>query len=179
MTVPTPIRLFFRFFRIGLFTVGGGYAMVPIIEHEIAVSENSLSREDVARYVLIAQSAPGPIAVNTALLIGNSLAGPAGAALSALGMILPSVAVILLVAGNAQAIFSSEFGLSAFRGIRATVFSLIVLTALRQGKRNRSTFLVLLAVMWFLALAFFGVSPYMVVLVSMLLGIAREFIKKQ
>lgn len=84
------MRLFVQFFRIGLFTIGGGYAMVPIIEHEISTTSKLLSKAEIDHVLLVAQSAPGPIAVNTAFLIGCHIGGWKGAVATCLGVSLPS-----------------------------------------------------------------------------------------
>ncbi|MFO8041826.1 MAG: chromate transporter [Alkalispirochaeta sp.] len=169
--------LFFRFFRIGLVTVGGGYAMVPIIEHEIAAGDNSLSQREITQNLLIAQSAPGPIAINTALLIGRSLAGARGAAAAAIGVALPAFVIILLIARSFQAILELPAATPIFGGIRAAVVILIGLAAWRLGFRSRSWFLAISAGIWFVLLAWFGVSPYAVVLLAVFTGIGREYLR--
>ncbi|MFW5695593.1 MAG: chromate transporter [Alkalispirochaeta sp.] len=167
--------IFFRFFRIGLFTVGGGYAMVPIIEHEIAAGENSLTRHEITQNLLIAQSAPGPIAINTALLIGRSLLGVRGAVAASLGVALPAFMIILLIAGNFGIILDQPAAPAIFGGIRAAVVVLIGLAAWRLGYRSRSWFLVMSSLVWFTLLAWFQLSPYVIVLLAVLTGIIREY----
>ena len=90
-------ELFGTFFKIGAFTFGGGYAMVALLEHEFVEEKRWLTREEFLDMVAIAESTPGPVAVNSATYIGYKLAGVAGAAASTLAVCLPSFAVIYLI----------------------------------------------------------------------------------
>ena len=90
-------ELFSSFARIGGFTFGGGYAMVALLEHEFVEEKRWLTREEFLDMVAIAESTPGPVAVNSATYIGYKLAGVAGAASSTLAVCLPSFAVIYLI----------------------------------------------------------------------------------
>ena len=90
-------ELFCTFFKIGAFTFGGGYAMVALLEHEFVEEKRWLTREEFLDMVAIAESTPGPVAVNSATYIGYKLAGAAGAAASTLAVCLPSFAVISLI----------------------------------------------------------------------------------
>ena len=90
--------LFISFLKIGAFTFGGGYAMVPLIEREVIDNRGWVQREDFLDLLTIAQSAPGPIALNTAVFVGYRIAGIWGALSSLLGIVIPSFTIILLVA---------------------------------------------------------------------------------
>ncbi|MGD9604664.1 MAG: chromate transporter [Bacilli bacterium] len=91
------LELFFVFFSIGLFTIGGGYAMIPMIEDQV-VSRGWLTYEEMLNFFAIAESTPGPFAVNSATLVGFTQGGYFGAFLATLGVILPSFIIILIIA---------------------------------------------------------------------------------
>lgn len=120
------LQLFLTFARIGAFTFGGGYAMIPLIQKETAEKRGWVSPEDILDVVAIAESTPGPIAINAATFIGYKTAGITGAACATLGVVLPS---FLLIAGLAvllqqfQALRPVRY---AFWGIRAGVLALIL-----------------------------------------------------
>ncbi|ORC38414.1 hypothetical protein B4O97_01255 [Marispirochaeta aestuarii] len=173
------MRLFVQFFRIGLFTIGGGYAMVPIIEHEISTTAKLLSKAEIDHVLLVAQSAPGPIAVNTAFLIGRHIGGWKGAVATCLGVSLPSFLIILLIAIHLSGFFELPEVMSSFRGIRGAVVALIALTGIRVARRTFSVFLVILAVIWFLLLILTGINPYQIVALSVAAGLVREFLRRR
>ena len=93
------LDLFLVFFRIGLFTIGGGYAMLPLIEREVVDGRRWLGGEDFLNVLAIAQSLPGPIAVNTAVFVGYKTRGLAGAVFAVLGTVMPSFLCMTIIAG--------------------------------------------------------------------------------
>ena len=118
------LRLFFTFFKIGLFTFGGGYAMLPLIEQEV-VGNGWMSVEDMVDFVAVSESTPGPFAVNISTYVGAETAGVAGAFFATLGVVLPSFLVILIVA-KCYAKFRSSRAVGGFLyGLRPTVAGLI------------------------------------------------------
>lgn len=92
------LEAFSIFFKIGAFTIGGGYAMVPLIENEIVTKRNWIAKEDFIDLLAISQSAPGILAVNISIFIGYRLRGIRGSIITALGTILPSFLIILAIA---------------------------------------------------------------------------------
>ena len=92
------LKLFISFFKIGAFTFGGGWAMIPLIEREVVDKQNWIRREDFVDALAIAQSLPGVLAVNISILIGNKLRGLKGCLMATLGTILPSFLIILAIA---------------------------------------------------------------------------------
>lgn len=120
------LRLFGIFFKIGAFTFGGGYAMIPLIQYETAEKRDLIAREEIADIVAIAESTPGPIAVNSATFIGYRAAGVLGAAAATLGVALPSLAIILCIAFFLRRVMDYRVVRYAFFGIRAGVLALIV-----------------------------------------------------
>ena len=92
------LRLFGIFFKIGAFTFGGGYAMIPLIEHETAEKRNLIDKEEISDIVAIAESTPGPIAINSATFVGYRSCGILGAAFATAGVVLPSLILITVIA---------------------------------------------------------------------------------
>ncbi|NCN04911.1 MAG: chromate transporter [Spirochaetales bacterium] len=160
------LALFTRFFRIGLFTLGGGYAMIPLIQHEISTASNLLTHDEVSDVLLIAQSAPGPIAVNTAVMVGYKALGTRGALATGLGVILPSFLVILSIALWFMPYTDLPQVVSAFRGILGLVVSLIVFAAWKVSLHHINWFLVLGTLAWLSLMIFVQVNPYLIVLLS-------------
>lgn len=119
------IQLFISFFKIGAFTFGGGYAMIPLIQREVVSKKHWLEESDFMDMLALAQSAPGPISLNTAVFVGNCLRGKRGSLASALGIILPSFVIILLIA-LVFTEFKNNPGVErVFKGIRPAVVALI------------------------------------------------------
>jgi chromate transporter len=117
--------------------------------------------------------------VNTALVVGIRVAGPIGGFLSALGVILPSFAIILVVAMNFASFHSIPVVEAVFRGIRATVVALIAAAGVRLARERPELFTILLALLGFAALAFLHVNPFVLVLVFIAIGILRSFIAER
>ena len=120
------LPLFLTFLKIGAFTFGGGYAMIPLIQRETVEGRKWITDEDVLEIIAIAESTPGPIAVNSATFVGSHVAGVPGAACATLGVILPSFVIILIVAGLLDAFQHLRVIQYAFFGIRAGVLALIL-----------------------------------------------------
>ena len=122
----TKLQLFLTFARIGAFTFGGGYAMIPLIQKETVEKHGWVSAEDILDVVAIAESTPGPIAINAATFIGRKTAGRAGAACATLGVVLPSFLIISVLSFVLQQFEQLRPVRWAFWGIRAGVLALIL-----------------------------------------------------
>ena len=121
--------LFIEFFKIGLFTFGGGYAMIPVISDEV-ISHAWMLESEVINFVAIAESTPGPIAVNMATLIGTQQAGILGAIFATLGVVLPAFIIILIVASVLSGLLKFAGVQGFLSGVRPVVISLIMVTGL-------------------------------------------------
>ena len=121
------LKLFWTFFKIGLFTFGGGYAMIPLIQEEVT-KNGWLTAEEVIDIVGIAESTPGPIAVNLATFVGTSQMGFLGALVATLGVILPSFIIILLIAIIFKKIMDNKYVKSILKGINPVIIGLILAT---------------------------------------------------
>lgn len=124
-------KLFYIFAKIGTFTLGGGYAMIPLIQREIVDNEKWLDEDEFLNMIALAQAAPGIIAVNSAIFIGYRLSGWKGLIASVLGAILPSFVIILLIAmvfRNIREIAAVE---AVMKGMRPAVLALLAATVVR------------------------------------------------
>ena len=168
------MQLFWSFFKIGSFTLGGGYAMVPLIQREVARKE-WLGEEEFAEMLGIAQSAPGPIALNTAVFVGYKTHGIKGVLSAGLGIILPSFIAILLIA-LVFTDFKNHPGVErVFKGIRPAVVALIAAPIWNIGKAagiTRKT--VIIPVLAAALIWLCNISPVHVVLAAMIGGLGWE-----
>lgn len=130
----TLLGLFAVFFRIGLLTFGGGYAMLPLIRQEV-LSRGWLDEQTLLRFIGICESTPGPIAVNMATFVGSTRAGLAGAACATLGVVLPALLVMLLIAAVLKGFRENALVRSAMSGIRPVVAGMILAAGLWTAAR--------------------------------------------
>ncbi len=120
------LKLFTTFFKIGLFSFGGGFAMIPLIQREVIERHKWIDGKDFVDMLVLAQSTPGPIAVNTAVFVGYKTRGVGGAIMATLGTVLPSFIVILLLALFFAEVRENRYVDAAFRAMRPAVVALIV-----------------------------------------------------
>lgn len=126
------IELFLTFFKIGLFTFGGGYAMISIIEDECVERKKWITHDDMMNVTVIAESTPGPIAVNCATFVGYKQAGLLGAACATAGVVLPSFAIIYAIALFFDNFLTIPLIANAFKGIKVGVGVLIISAAVKM-----------------------------------------------
>lgn len=151
------LSLFLTFLKIGAFTFGGGYAMIPLIQKEVAEKNNWVTNDDILDIIAIAESTPGPISVNTATFIGYKLYGVLGACVATLGLILPSFLIILLISSVLREFQDMQVVQYAFDGIRAGVLALIVKALFSMYKQCPK-----------------GIVSYVVILLSFLIVVFTE-----
>lgn len=128
-------ELFYVFFFIGLFTIGGGYAMIPMIEDEI-VGRGWLTMEELLNYFAISESTPGPFAVNTATMVGYSQAGLLGAIVATLSVVLPSFIIILIIAKFISNFLKYKSVKWALDGVKPIVTGLIIAVVINLIVKN-------------------------------------------
>ena len=132
-------QLFATFFKIGLFTFGGGWAMISIIEREVVTRRQWVANEEFVDLLAVAQAMPGILAVNIAVVIGDRLLGLRGSVAAAVGTILPSFTIILLIAVflTPDTIKNNATLTAIFKGIRPAVVALIIAPVLTTAKRAK------------------------------------------
>lgn len=131
--------LFFTFMKIGLFTFGGGYAMVALIADSCVEKKKWLSQDEMLNITVVAESTPGPIAINCATYVGYRQAGLIGSIVATLGMVLPSFVVILLIANLLDDFLAITWIANAFKGIKVAVGLLIVSAAVKMIRKMPKT----------------------------------------
>lgn len=152
----TAWSLFASMFKIGLFTFGGGYAMIGFLEREFVEKRGWLSHDEFMDLIVIAESTPGPIAINCATYIGYKVGKGSGAVAATLGMVLPSFGIIYLISLFFEQFLSIGWGASAFRGIQACVVFLILSAGLKMLKKMKKTaYAVTVSSLTFLCMATF------------------------
>ena len=165
-------ELFLAFARIGGLTFGGGYAMLPMLQREAVEKKGWVTEEELMDYYAVGQCIPGVIAVNTAVFIGTKVKGLAGAIAASLGVISPSVAIIVAIAAFIQSFSELPIVQNAFAGIRVGVCVLILSAVLKLFKKaiiDKFT-LGLFAVVFLLSI-FTEISPIVFVVAAALAGI--------
>lgn len=128
-------QIFSSFFIIGAFTIGGGYAMLPVMQRDLVDRLGWLDEQEFLETIAVTQSAPGAIAVNTAILIGKRMAGMPGVIAGCLGVVLPSFLIILTIAIFFQNILTWQPALYFFAGVRPAVVALIAHVAWKMGRK--------------------------------------------
>jgi chromate transporter len=162
---------FKTFFKIGIFTLGGGYAMIPLIEEEVVNRKQWVSKDEMLDLIAIAQSCPGVFAINIATFIGYKQRKTRGAICTTLGTALPSFLIILAIAMFFSQFKDNKVVAAMFRGIRPAVVALIAVPTFRLGQRaqlNRYTIWIPIACA--LAIWGLGVSPIYIIIIAAIGG---------
>ena len=150
------LELFLTFAKVGVMTFGGGYAMLPILQREVVEKKGWASDEELTDYFAIAQCTPGVIAVNTATFVGQKQKGVPGGVLATLGVVFPSVVIIMILAAFIQNFAHLPVVIHAFAGIRACVCALILSSILKLAKKSLADLPSVLIYVAILALAVIG-----------------------
>lgn len=171
-------RLYVAFFKIGLFTFGGGYAMLPMIEKEVVEKHKWATLEEIMDYFAIGQCTPGVIAVNTATFIGHKNKGILGGIVATLGVVTPSVIIISLIATVLSSIYHNPVVKSAFQGIGVAVCAILVQAVLKIGKSGIvDKFTCLVAVIAFLLSALWDISTIVIIVAAGAAGVVYRLFK--
>ena len=173
------LSMFFTFAKIGAFTLGGGYAMVPIMEKEIVDRKGWLTHEEFMDILIVAQSTPGLFAINMASHIGNKARGILGGVVGSLGVALPSIVVILLIAMFFRTFKDNVYIEKIFMGIRPAVVALIAAPCFSMARTAKiSIYNLWIPVVACILITAFGVSPIWIILVAGLAGYVWGLIRK-
>ena len=184
VSMPTDLtkarQLFGTFSKIGAFTFGGGYAMIPLIQREVTERRRWLEDRDILDIVAIAESTPGPIAINTATFVGYQVCGTLGAFCATLGVVLPSFLVIYVISFVLRQFSQLLVVQYAFNGIRAGVLALLLkalLSMYRQSPKGAVSYAVMAGA--FVLTAFCGVDAVLVILASATVGLLSARMAKR
>lgn len=176
--VATLWQLFSTFFRIGAFTFGGGYAMISIVEDEVVGKRGWITSQDMLDMLIIAESTPGVIAVNTATSVGYRTRGVLGAIMATLGVVLPSFCIILALSFAIEAFSSNVWYLAAFEGIQVCVLVLILNAFVKMSRQIEfDIFAVCMLTVALLVTLFTTVSVVLVILAGGVIGIIYSMLR--
>lgn len=174
------LSLFVQFFKIGAFTFGGGYAMIPIMQKEFVDSHHYIEKEDILDIIAISQSTPGAISVNSATFIGQHIAGFWGSVFATIGLILPPYIFILIISSILGWFESQKYVQYAFMGIQAGVLALItkaMITMFKQCPKNILAYILMLGSLT--ASVIFDVNLIIVLITCAVIGLVSSLIYKK
>lgn len=175
------ITLFLTFMKIGTFTFGGGYAMIPLITSETVMHRKWISENDILDIVAIAESTPGPIAVNAATFVGYRVGGVWGAFCATLGVVIPSFVIIYAISFVLQQFKDMKYVQYAFFGIRAGVLALLIKALISMYKQApKSVVSYILMGLSFICTSVFEINAVIIILACAIVGIlSAHFAKKE
>lgn len=167
------LEIFLVFFKIGLFTIGGGYAMLPIIQREVVETKQWMTDEEFLDAISLTNSLPGPLATNSATFVGYRVARTPGSVAAVLGAATPSIVIILLIAMVFHNIMDHPVVQYIFDGVRPAVAALILYAVIKLAKSAKvgEYFNWVVALFGFVAVAVFGLHPIIVVVCSAAYGL--------
>ena len=171
--------IFASYFRVGLLTFGGGYSIIPMLEKEAINKYNWLTKEELLDFFAVSQCIPGVIATNMAVMVGNKVKKLSGAVAASVGVVMPSLLIIMIIAAFLQNFADLEIVQNAFWGIRVVVAALIfgvVLSMFKTGIVDKLTFVIFVVV--FLCSVFLSLSPIWYVVGAALCGLAATRLRK-
>lgn len=169
------LLMFWAFFKIGSFTLGGGFAMIPMMKVEMVDKQRWISEEEFLDIIAVTQSAPGAVAINSSIFIGYKLAGYMGSVIATLGTVLPSFLIILFISRLYMDIKSNIYIKKAFKGIYPAVVVMIFAAAFNLRKAAfKTTIGIITAAVAAVALLIFDLHPVIVIAVSGLFGILLQ-----
>lgn len=182
------LKLFLTFLKIGAFTFGGGYAMLPLIEEEV-IGQGWMELSQLVNFIAVSESTPGPFAVNISTYIGAETAGFAGACCATFGVVLPSFLIIVIIAKFLTGFSENKYVKGCMNGLRPAVVGMIASAVISVGSSvffaegitaavfTSPQFLISAVILLLmLVLAFMGKHPILIILFSAVLGIAGGYI---
>ena len=173
----TLIELFIVFFKLGAFTIGGGIAMLPLLQNTLIKEKKWFTEEEFVDIVAVCQSLPGVVAINMATYVGYKKKGLAGSVVSTLGVTIPSFVLILIIANGITALGDNSIIMGAMAGLRAAALGLIVVSVIQlSGSVLRGKWTILAAAASFIMIAVFNINTAYVILLFLVLGIASALV---
>lgn len=172
--------IFITFLKIGTFTIGGGYAMIPLIEKEVVYKKKWIEKEDFLDLLALAQSAPGPLAVNISVFIGYKVSGLIGSIFAVLGSIFTAFVVLIIISIYFIGSKNNPIIERAFKGIRPAVVALIASPVIQMSKNiklNKKTIAIPITAIVLVVL--FKVNPIYIIISSIIIGLFYGYIKRR
>lgn len=174
------LDLFITFFKIGLFTFGGGYAMISIIENECVNKKSWISHEDMKEVIILSESTPGPIAINTATFVGYKVNKVIGSIIATIAITIPALTIITIISIFLEAFSNNELIQFLFQAIRASVILLMILAFLNLSKHAQKNLLFYtLLIGSFVLNFFFGVKAIYIIIFTIIFSLFYLFFCKK
>ena len=171
------LSLFLTFLKIGTFTFGGGYAMIPLIQHEMVEKKKWITGEEMIDIIAIAESTPGPLAVNTSTFVGYKVGKFWGSFFATLGVVLPSLIIFSAISIFFEDFLIYDYVIYAFKGIRACVAALILHAALKINKHvTKTAFSYIIIALALIASIVFNVKTTYIILFGLIAGVLSQMI---
>lgn len=172
------IKMFLTFLKIGAFTIGGAYAMIPLIKREVCETNKWLSEEEFLDGLAAAQSCPGPIAINLSIYVGYHLAKTKGVAIAVLGTVIPSLISIILIASLFNRYAELELVRKAFHGLRPALVAMIAIPLYEMSRKAGLN----LKNLWFplavaLLVSLLSISPAYLILITIIFAVVQSLRK--
>ncbi len=178
------LALFLTFLKIGAFTFGGGYAMISVIENEVVSNKKWLSHDEMMDLTVVAESTPGPLAINTATFVGYKVGGFFGSVAATSGVVLPSLVLLYVIALFLENFLAITWVANAFRGIKAAVAFLIFAAGLKMFRKmkknplNQVLFVLAFVVIFLVKLHVLAFSSIYLILISAIVGLMLYGVRK-
>ncbi len=169
------LDIYFTFMRVGGFTFGGGYAMLPMLTKEVVEKKKWITSEELLDYYTVSQCIPGIIAVNTATFVGNRVRGTLGGFMGAAGMVTPSIVIITIVAMFLQSIMDIPLVESAFAGVRVAVAALVLGAVIKLWNKSvKDIFTTVVFLLTFIVQIVFAINPVFAIVTAAVSGIVYK-----
>jgi chromate transporter len=171
--MPSLFEIFITFFKIGAFTIGGGYAMLPLVQDEVCTKKNWVTEDEFLDIISIVNSLPGMLATNSSGFIGYRLRGVIGFIVAILGCITPSIAIILILATVFTAVSGNAYVQAFFMGVRPCIVVIMASAVYKLGKKVdfKQTYNLIALIVAFVAIAFFGVTSLYLVILAIIVSL--------
>lgn len=170
------LELYFAFAKIGTFTFGGGLAMMPMMQKELIDRKHWITEDELIDYYAVGQSTPGIVAINVATFVGYKIAGVFGGIFASLGVVTPSLVIIMLLAGAINSISDFPLAQKALKGINVAVAALLTYTVVNLGKKTiKNIWNALFAGLAFILVFFFKAPTVVIIFISLLAGVLISF----
>ena len=174
------LELFVVFFKLGTFTIGGGIAMLPLLQHSMIDEKKWFTKDEFVDIIAICQSMPGVVAVNMATYVGFKKKGFLGSLVATIGVILPSFLIILMVSKGLAAIGDNRIVNGAMAGLRAAALGLVLVSFLQLGRQVfKSKITIISGLISFILIAFLKVNTAYVILLFLVLGVLSEYVSRK
>lgn len=170
-------KLFFVFLKLSPFTFGGGYAMISLIEREIVTKHKWIEKKEIVKVLTVAQTIPGAIAINSAIFIGYRVLGTIGSIFALIGILLPTLVIMLAVSFTYEFIIVNPIIEAAFKGIGAAVIALIIHAGFIVSRTSIIDVATVIIAILSLGLLLLNVNPFLVIIIGFLMGIIINNVK--